>query len=47
MDLHTEGKGVPAERKQQIWAALRNKAEDGVTRGALEFFLLRNRPTAG
>ncbi|MET7380002.1 hypothetical protein ABZT08_14490 [Streptomyces sp. NPDC005526] len=39
VDRQAEGKGVPAEAKQEAWAALRNTAETGVRAGALEFFL--------
>ncbi|MEU9243256.1 hypothetical protein [Streptomyces sp. NPDC048385] len=39
VDHQAEGKTVPAETKQEIWATLRNTAEAGVRTGALEFFL--------
>ncbi|MGW1053943.1 hypothetical protein [Streptomyces sp. NPDC002521] len=44
VDRQAEGKYVPAEAKQEVWAALRNTAEAGVRGGALEFFL---RPEVG
>ncbi|MDO0926331.1 hypothetical protein QQY24_13190 [Streptomyces sp. TG1A-8] len=39
VDHQAEGKNVPAEVKQDAWAALRNTAEAGIRNGALEFFL--------
>ncbi|MFF3927190.1 hypothetical protein [Streptomyces hirsutus] len=37
---HAEGRRVPAELTQNVWATLRNTAEAGRARGAMEFFLL-------
>lgn len=39
VDRHTAGKNVPADVQRNIWVALRNNVEEGLTRGALEFFL--------
>ncbi|MFE3164294.1 hypothetical protein [Streptomyces sp. NPDC059224] len=39
VDHQAEGRNVPAELKQEVWATLRNTAESGVRTGALEFFL--------
>ncbi|MFE7811175.1 hypothetical protein ACFU5P_04170 [Streptomyces sp. NPDC057433] len=39
VDRQAEGKNVPAEVKQEAWAALRNTSEAGVRGGALELFL--------
>ncbi|MFJ4783380.1 hypothetical protein [Streptomyces sp. NPDC088794] len=39
VDHQAEGRGAPAETKQEVWVTLRNTAEAGVRNGALEFFL--------
>ncbi|WP_306964882.1 hypothetical protein [Streptomyces afghaniensis] len=40
VDRQAEGRNVPAELTQKVWATLRNTAEAGRARGAMEFFLL-------
>ncbi|MGW3723737.1 hypothetical protein [Streptomyces sp. NPDC000851] len=38
--------GTPAEVARSVWGTLRNTAENGLTRGALEFFLRTEAPEA-
>lgn len=40
VDRQSEGRPVSAELKQHVWITLRNTAEAGRARGAMEFFLL-------
>ncbi|MEU6468577.1 hypothetical protein ABZ927_15935 [Streptomyces massasporeus] len=40
VDRQAEGRNVPAELKRDVWTTLRNTAEAGRARGAMEFFLL-------
>ncbi|MES9617913.1 hypothetical protein ACPCBX_22850 [Streptomyces tuirus] len=40
VDRQSEGRTVPAELKRDVWTTLRNTAEAGRARGAMEFFLL-------
>ncbi|MET9733902.1 hypothetical protein ABZZ79_25580 [Streptomyces sp. NPDC006458] len=40
VDQQTAGRHVPEERRRGVWSTLRNTAEAGLARGALEFFLL-------
>ncbi|MGX5213396.1 hypothetical protein ACWKT3_32690 [Streptomyces violaceus] len=40
VDRQAEGRNVPAELTQKVWATLRNTAEVGRARGAMEFYLL-------
>ncbi|MGW0628164.1 hypothetical protein [Streptomyces sp. NPDC002758] len=40
VDRQTEGRNVSAELIRNVWATLRNTAEAGRARGAMEFFLL-------
>ncbi|MEF9905629.1 hypothetical protein [Streptomyces sp. P9-A2] len=40
VEQQAEGRRVSAELTQNVWAALRNTAEAGRARGAMEFFLL-------
>lgn len=40
VDQQTEGRRVSAELTRNVWATLRNTAEAGRARGAMEFFLL-------
>jgi hypothetical protein len=47
VDRHTAGRSVPAQVRQEIWAALRNTAEAGLAHGALEFYLLAESEDGG
>ncbi|MEU7717357.1 hypothetical protein [Streptomyces tibetensis] len=40
VDRQSEGRHVSAELQRQVWTTLRNTAEAGRARGAMEFFLL-------
>ncbi|MBR8643173.1 hypothetical protein KEF29_37200 [Streptomyces tuirus] len=40
VDRQAEGRRVSGELKQDVWVTLRNTAEAGRARGAMEFFLL-------
>ncbi|MEU9628663.1 hypothetical protein AB0D89_17875 [Streptomyces luteogriseus] len=40
VDRQAEGRNVSAELKREVWTTLRNTAEAGRARGAMEFFLL-------
>ncbi|MFF8934853.1 hypothetical protein ACF08O_09035 [Streptomyces paradoxus] len=40
VDAQSEGRHVSAELKRHVWTTLRNTAEAGRARGAMEFFLL-------
>ncbi|MGC0330236.1 hypothetical protein RKD23_003226 [Streptomyces sp. SAI-170] len=40
VDQQAAGRHVPAERRRSVWATLRNTAEAGLARGAMEFFVL-------
>ena len=40
VDRQSEGRNVPAELARDVWTTLRNTAEAGRARGAMEFFLL-------
>lgn len=40
VDRQAEGRNVSAELTRNVWATLRNTAEAGRARGAMEFFLL-------
>ncbi|KOX33563.1 hypothetical protein ADL07_09595 [Streptomyces sp. NRRL F-4707] len=40
VDRHARGRQVSAELTRSVWTALRNTAEAGRARGAMEFFLL-------
>lgn len=40
VDQQAKHAGVPADVTRNVWAALRNTAEAGRTRGAMEFYLL-------
>ncbi len=40
VDRQSEGRNVSAELKRDVWTTLRNTAEAGRARGAMEFFLL-------
>lgn len=44
VDKEFTGSGMPAEVARSTWVALRNTAENGLTRGALEFFLRTESP---
>jgi hypothetical protein len=44
VDKQSTGSGASAETTRHIWATLRNTAEAGVARGALEFFLKTESP---
>ncbi|MDG9708055.1 hypothetical protein [Streptomyces sp. DH10] len=47
VDRQAEGRRVPAELQQHVWATLRNTAEAGRARGAMEFFLLTTTRNGG
>lgn len=44
VDKEFAGSGSPAEVARGIWTTLRNTAENGLTHGALEFFLRSDSP---
>ena len=44
VDKESAGGGVPAETTRKVWTTLRNTAEGGLARGALEFFLKTESP---
>ncbi|MFH9889087.1 hypothetical protein ACH4OQ_07915 [Streptomyces luteogriseus] len=47
VDRQSEGRNVSAELARDVWTALRNTAEAGRARGAMEFFLLTISPDGG
>jgi hypothetical protein len=47
VDRQSEGRNVSAELKREVWATLRNTAEAGRARGAMEFFLLTTSQDGG
>ncbi|MFZ4186134.1 hypothetical protein [Streptomyces pseudogriseolus] len=40
VEKQADGRQVPAELTRNVWATLRNTAEAGLARGAMEFYLL-------
>ncbi|MFJ8597205.1 hypothetical protein ACIREM_00490 [Streptomyces shenzhenensis] len=46
VDRQTAGRPLSAEARHELWATLRNTAESGVARGALELFLRAEAQTA-
>lgn len=44
VDKESAGSGVPADVARSVWTTLRNTAESGLARGALEFFLKTESP---
>lgn len=44
VDKEAQSRRFPAEDGREIWVTLRNVAEAGLTRGALEFFLRTGKP---
>jgi hypothetical protein len=47
VDRQAEGRNVSAELTRNVWATLRNTAEAGRARGAMEFFLLTTSRNGG
>ncbi|MEU1103767.1 hypothetical protein ABZ408_22770 [Streptomyces tibetensis] len=47
VDRQSEGRHVSAELKRDVWTTLRNTAEAGRARGAMEFFLLTTSQDGG
>lgn len=47
VDRQSEGRNVSAELKRDVWTTLRNTAEAGRARGAMEFFLLATSQDGG
>ncbi|WP_345660884.1 hypothetical protein [Streptomyces venetus] len=47
VDRQAEGRNVPAELTQKVWATLRNTTEAGRARGAMELFLLTTSQNGG
>ncbi|MEW1923319.1 hypothetical protein [Streptomyces sp. NPDC088360] len=47
VDRQSQGRGVSADLTRSVWTALRNTAEIGLARGAMEFFLLTTSQDGG
>ncbi|MER5258971.1 hypothetical protein [Streptomyces sp. NPDC002855] len=47
VDREAQGRGVSAELTRNVWTTLRNTAEAGLARGAMEFFLLTTSQEGG